>query len=137
MYCNLVWGSTYVTHLEPLFKLQKKAVRLIHNSDYLSHTNNLFLNSKLLKLEDIYNYQLGIFMFKNEISVNFERQHSYNTRNRNELLPQFNRLSLGQHSVFYRGPKFWNEIPIRIKNCTSIQAFKYHLKLYLLSKYNV
>ena len=102
MYCNHVLGGTYVTHLEHL--LQKKAVRLIHNAD--THTNNLFLNSKLLKLEDIYNYQLGIFMFKNEISVSFEHQHSYNTRNRNELLPQFNRLSLGQHSVFYIGPKF-------------------------------
>ena len=92
-------GRHYVTHLA--FIQAKKAVQLIQNSDYLSYINYLCLNAKLLKLEDIYNYQLGILMFKNEMSVNIERHHSYNTRNRNKLLPQFDRLHWGTNFNFF------------------------------------
>ena len=33
-YCNLIWASTYVTNLERIYLLQKRAVRLISKTDY-------------------------------------------------------------------------------------------------------
>ena len=41
-YCNLIWGSAKKTIIEPLFKLQKKAVRLVNNSQYLDHSDPSF-----------------------------------------------------------------------------------------------
>ena len=40
------------------------AIRIISNTDYLAHSSKLFLNLKLLKLDDIMKFQLGTFMYK-------------------------------------------------------------------------
>ena len=44
--------------------LQKKALRYIARAKYNTHTNSLFLKYNLLKVPDIVDYNLGIFMFK-------------------------------------------------------------------------
>ena len=33
-YCNLIWASTYVTNLQRIYLVQKKAVRAIPKADY-------------------------------------------------------------------------------------------------------
>ena len=38
-YCLPVWGSTYDSYLEPLIKLQKRAIRLINGSARYAHTD--------------------------------------------------------------------------------------------------
>ena len=63
-YCTLLWANSYVTHIRKLQLLQKKAIRIITSSHYIAHTDPLFAMTKLLKLEDLYKYQLGIFMHK-------------------------------------------------------------------------
>ena len=40
-YCNLTWGGTFSTHLNPLIILQKKAIRIINNTSYLHHSSIL------------------------------------------------------------------------------------------------
>ena len=54
-YCTPIWCSTYLTHLLPLFKLQKKVICTITNSDYFEHTQPLFKKktNNILKLFDI------------------------------------------------------------------------------------
>lgn len=37
-YCNLIWGSTFVSYLKPLYILQKKAIGIITFSLPLTHT---------------------------------------------------------------------------------------------------
>ena len=63
-YCTLVWANSYYSHLHKLRLLQKKAIRIISNADYLAHSSKLFLNLKLLKFDDIMQFQLGTFMYK-------------------------------------------------------------------------
>ena len=41
-YCNIVWGIERNVHLENLFKLQMKAVRLITWSKWNSHSSPIF-----------------------------------------------------------------------------------------------
>ena len=41
-YCNSTWSSTYVTNLNRIYCLQKRAVRAITNSDYRAHFAPLF-----------------------------------------------------------------------------------------------
>ena len=61
---TLLWGNSYYSHLHKLKLLQKKAIRIISNTDYLAHSSKLFVNLKLLKLDDIVKFQLGTFMYK-------------------------------------------------------------------------
>ena len=62
-YCTLLWANAYHSHLHKLRLLQTKAIRIISNTDYLAHSSKLFLNLKLLKLDDIMKFQLGTFMY--------------------------------------------------------------------------
>ena len=51
LYGNIVWASTYKTNINRLQILQKKAIRIITNSDYLSHTSDLFEKEKILTIK--------------------------------------------------------------------------------------
>ena len=63
-YCNSIWGNTCQTYLEPLVKLQKRAIRIICNVDRRSHTELLFKKLGILNLSKLFVYCTQLFMFK-------------------------------------------------------------------------
>ena len=89
-YCILVWSSTYPTHLRRLVLLQNRIVIVISEKGFDAHTDPLFKNLMILKLEDIYSLYLAKFMFsfKNtSIPSSFSKSvlrtnqvHGYNKR---------------------------------------------------------
>ena len=91
----LVWSSTYPTHLRRLVLLQNRIVRVISDKGFDAHTEPLFKNLMILKLEDIYSLHLGKFMFSfknNSIPSSFSKSilrtnqvHGYNTRSSNRF----------------------------------------------------
>ena len=62
-YGILSWGNSTKSLLDTLFRIQKRAIRNINHAGYLSHTNNLFHQNRILKITDLFNYNVGIFMF--------------------------------------------------------------------------
>ena len=44
--------------------LQKRALRAVSNSEYRSHSNPLFIKYNQLKISDLCNHNIGIFMYK-------------------------------------------------------------------------
>ena len=136
LYCNLVWGGTFDCFIQRLFLLQKRVLRIICNAAFLDHTNPLFIQTKILKIHDLHKFSLACFMFKCDRSE-FSRNHTYDTRFRSNLLPDFQRLSLSQHSVRYKAPLIWNELPHELRTLPTIQSFKRNLKEFFISKYNV
>ena len=60
----LAWGNANKSDLNRLLLIQKKAIRIVTNSGFRSHTNALFLENNILKISDLYLFQLGQFMFK-------------------------------------------------------------------------
>ena len=75
-------------------------------------------------------------MYKGEICRFGVSEHSYNTRNRTDLVPVFHRLTLTQKSISYTAPTFWNSLPNALKNLDTLNTFKYHLRKYLLAQYS-
>ena len=49
-YSNLAWSSTYVSNLNGIFSLQKRAVRAINNADFRAHSTPLFLHLGILDI---------------------------------------------------------------------------------------
>ena len=93
-YCSLIWANSAITNLTPIVTAQKKIVRIIHFMPFNSHTNPLFHQSKILKLFDIYNYFLGVYMYIHGDNVVFQsHSHIYATRNRSNLVPNYYRLN--------------------------------------------
>ena len=57
------WGQTYASYIDPIFKLQKKAVRAISFQPRMSPSLPIFNDFKLLKLSEIFELQLLTFVF--------------------------------------------------------------------------
>ena len=53
-YGLLLWGNQVVQ----VSKLQKKSIRLITGSEYLAHSEPLFKELELLKIEDLYKLKI-------------------------------------------------------------------------------
>ena len=144
-YCTLLWANSYYSHLQKLRLLQKKAIRIISNADYLAHSSKLFLNLKLLKLDDIMKFQLGTFMYKLKYNklpsaiphmfVTNENIHSHNTRNKNGYLIPNVRTNCRKFTVSYAGPILWNSFPQKLRQLPSEVLFKRKLKYILLATY--
>ena len=132
-YCVVVWGGTFDSHLNSVIVQQKKFLRLIADAPFNSHTTPLFLRFKILKFIDIYKFNLAVFIYKS--GNQFMCTHNLNTRNRNQAVPFFHRLTLTQHAVTFKGPHIWNELPLSIRNSDSLPIFKKLLKAHLLSQY--
>ena len=82
IYCNILWGNCSLTRINSLFLLQKRAIRMITNSHYISHTEPLFQRLKTLKIQDIHIFQTCIFMYKyshNQLPSLFHNIYSLNS----------------------------------------------------------
>mgnify|MGYP000542503182 CR=1 FL=1 len=136
LYGILVWGGASDVYSRKLLSIQKKVVRIITKSDYLAHTGPLFHRTEILKISDIYVYQVAIYMFKRKLSGDIvTASHNYSTRYSNLALPTFHRLSISQRSLSFSGPSVWNNIPYSIQSVESVSIFKRTFKKHLLSKY--
>ena len=130
------YAGTYNVHLNRLFLLQKRAVRLICNESFLAHTDPLFYRTSILKLYDIYRLNVAMYMFEARHSGIFDRNHHYETRTAQNLVPYDARLTITENSLRVRGPNIWNSIPQDIRDLPTISIFKSRYKKHLLSSYD-
>ena len=141
-YCVEVWGGASNKLISTLFKLQKKAVRIIVSAPYKAHTRPIFDKLKILNIYNIYLYSVAMFMFKfnsgslpiifaNMVKRNLDF-HRYNTRNKSNFLISKYKLSLCQQSMKFTGVKVWNYITDKVDLECNIFRFKMKLKYFLL-----
>ena len=142
IYCISVWGSTYSSNLNRIFLLQKKVIRIMSRSSYLAHTDPLFKQLKILKLHNLYLFQVGKFMFLfkkgllpdvfNDMFLLTNQVHSYNTRNSNAFYRFSCRTNMRQFAIRFQGPKFFNTLNRELQNSDKLFRFKTKLKEFLL-----
>ena len=145
IYCIQIWANSSNQNMSRILKLQKKAVRIISHSNYLAHTQPIFYSLKVLNIYDIYILQSAIFMYlcsKKRLPISLMNNfclnksvHNYQTRSvENYHIPRV-RLTACEKSIFFQGPKIWNDIPHEIKTSPSLNVFKRRYKKYLISAY--
>ena len=134
-YNTIIWGSADTTHIQPLINQQKRAIRTIANAGFRDHTNPLFKQFKLLKLQDIHKFQLGTFMFHARQRGEYATQSRYQTRGLNRVLSDYHRLSTTQRAVSYTAPTFWNSLPEYLRCLNSYNVFRKSLKNFLVNQY--
>ena len=136
-YCIEVWGCAYPTHLQCLFLLQKKIIRIITFSHYLAHTEPLFMSLEILPLEKIFYPRCGLMMYKyhnnllpcsiSQLYAKNDSIHDHNTRCSNLL-----RVPIGSKSFTSVSARIWNVLNNIIIFDVPISKFKSLLKQYLL-----
>ena len=143
-YCNIIWGGATKTAQLPLVLLQKKCVRIICKARYLANTGPLFEQLNLLQVQQIYNLSCARFIhhcynkksyevFKDKLITN-SSIHNYNTRSKDLLRRQYERLNQFTNSFLNNGIDIWNSLPIYMKGIKSIDTFKIHYKRLVLNK---
>ena len=105
-YGILAWGNANASVLHKTIILQKRAIRTIHNSWYKSHTEPLFKRSQILKLNDLHEFQIALFMhdFVNKkLPRSFDGVYSLNCDIRENLLTrQSDLINIARSPVYYR-----------------------------------
>ena len=139
IYGNVLWGKAPKSIMKTLIVSQKRLIRTIMNVNVREHTNNLFIELKILKIDEINYYCTSLFVFKSINNMIFPRNYfnynNNNLRNANELGPTFVPSGQSQSSPKYYGCLMWNSLPDDVKSANSIITLKRKLKEYLLSLY--
>ena len=113
-------GRGGLAHFNKLMTLQKKALRYIARAKYNTHTNSLFLKYNLLKVPDIVDYNLGIFMYKYKANkqpnsfINFFSPFNSFDRSFSYKIELNHSLRLRVYPS-YSLPRFWNSLNLEIK----------------------
>jgi hypothetical protein len=131
-YGIIFWGNSASSHA--VFKLQKRANRIITNTLSRTSCRNLFKELNILPLKSQYILSLIMYVSKNLNDFTFNSDnHPINARHKTNLHPPLLRLSRCQKGVHYTGIKLFNSLPSKLKdlNNNKIQ-FKKELKKFLL-----
>ncbi|XP_024116978.1 uncharacterized protein LOC112138628 [Oryzias melastigma] len=142
-YCIEVWGNNYKSSLHPLFLLQKRAIRIIHKAGYLDHTNNLFYQSRILKLYDLVDFYTAQLLYRasgKTLPYNIQKQFlenegGYKLRGCRNFKVRLIRTTKKSFCVSVCGTKLWNKLSNELKQCSSIYKFKKMYKETLISQY--
>lgn len=155
LYCTLVlpyinygilaWGNSCKRYLEKIFKLQKKALRMISKSHFLSHSAPIFKEYNLLNVYDTYELDMGTFMYKyftnqlpkifNNYFVENNNQRRYHTRNTEYYKICKTRTQFANKTMRSAGPRNWNMTDENIKSASSVKHFRSQIKTNLIMKY--
>ena len=64
MYDIHVWGLNFSCYLEHLYILQEKVLKSVNFSDMMAPSKPLFRDLQLLKLNDIHNLHISLFVYE-------------------------------------------------------------------------
>lgn len=146
IYAMPIWATNHKSHdFDSLFKLQKKAVRIITNhtnkiNGHFQHTKPLFKKSNILTIHNLYFYATACEAIK---IINSKRPRSvYNLYrifpSTRLALPKFNGEKYKSKSFIFTSSKIINYFTANnIKySCTS-STFKLNLKRFLMARQNI
>lgn len=120
-YAILAWGHS--THASKIFALQRKIIRIICGLGFRDDCKNKFIELNILTMPCLYVFQALLFVKDNEVSYQ-TGSHSYNTRQKGNIVPAFHRLSRSREAMGYHGIKFYNVLPERIRSLPPVQFRK-------------
>jgi hypothetical protein len=118
-YCSILLNCATKNNINRLFKIQKKAIRIITKSPYNAHTNDLFYHTGILPFEKIIKQSQLLFMhaifntyappsFDNTWITHAHAQPDLNLCNANEFILPNPRTEHFKKSPLYALPLTWN-----------------------------
>ena len=132
--CVSSWSSTYVSNLNIIYYLQKRAVRAITNSDYRAHTAPLFSKLEILDIFQVNTFEIAKFMFRSHndllpplflnLFMTNSQIHRYDIKTASNYRVNFCRTNIKKFTILYQGSKIWNCLPVSITSLSSFRIFK-------------
>ena len=147
-FCNSPLYGLPKNQLHKLQRVQNAAARLTCNVGRFEHITPSLYMLHWLPVNYRIQFKILLFVYKalNGIAppyiselVELKPASRYNLRNSDDTLllnsPSFkSRITLGDRSFKYAGPKLWNELPRDIRYANTVHSFKRLLKTHLFRK---
>lgn len=129
-YGILSWGSAFKSHLFPLEVLQRRFLRLIYSKKALYHTDDLYSETQVMDLRQLYFYNSNIRYHINKQAAQLP-SHNYNTRHQHLFIIPLMLKTLTQHTFLFLAPRLYNSLPQQLKNITNPNKYKKLLKRHI------
>lgn len=133
-YGIVLWGGASSVHLNRIFVLQKKAIRIIAKVSPRTSCKTYFVDFNILTLYGMYIFQ-SIMLVKSDgkFTVKNRELHNYNTRNKCDFHMLHKKSILTGNSPYNRGSIFYNALPLELKKLEG-KHFQISLKKWLIKK---
>ena len=134
-YCHIVWHFCAASDARKLERVQEKALRAVYRSKTATYDTLL----KMVNLPTLCNRRLqdvAILMYKVKqhlcpkyISDLFNLKSSgYALRNADFIVPRFNTVNFGKHTIRYLGPVPWSKLSMDVRRSDTLQVFKNRIR---------
>ena len=136
-YAIVAWGAFPESNY--LFALQRRAVRILDGLNYRSDCRNAFTKLQILTLPSVYILECVLYGLENCGAFRTHAEvHQHNTRNRDKLYVDYNRLTKTQKGPLHMSQLFLNKLPPEARGMPK-NDLKISLKRFLMKKafYNV
>ena len=132
-YNLLNWGMAAPTNLNLVNSKMKKAVRIISFKNSDQHTDPLFKELEILPLDKSIELKNAKFMWRLKNGILPESlAKNFRNNERTNVISSISRLESLKRSIFFAGPKQWNELPSSITSKPSLNSFSNALKNYFI-----
>ena len=135
-YCILIYKKGNETNNKKLFRIQKRILKIIHNTNS-DKIMECMTKSKVLNLDNAYNFKLLKLAHKivfDKVNIPYFLKNVYkpkkmqNLRNKDDFDTPYCRTNIGQRTISYSISNLWNELPYEIKSEKNIRIFVRKMK---------
>ena len=144
-YCCTIWGNATDNILMPIFKIQKRAIRIIENIRSRDSTKQAFHKLKLLRLPDLYKFSVLLFVYKykngllpiifDPFYIENRQVHNYPTRNAGQFRIPLTKSRVASCFIKKTGVSIWRDLNNEISHQMKIGLFKKEIIALLIDKY--
>lgn len=142
LYLIEIWGSAAKTNLQKLQVVQNRIIKILYNYDYLTPTEKVFNETKLLNISQLYTYTTCILIYKithnmihSQLTFTTKGTSSrYSCRRANHLVLPNVRTNYGKYSITFAGAQLFNKLPTEIKDANTLGIFKRKLFDHLIKQ---
>ena len=131
------------THLSKLQRLQNAAARIVTLSKKYTHITPILESLHWLQVKDRITFKILLLVFhcikgsapqyNIDLVYKYTPVRSLRSSSSSSLdIPRFAK-TWGKRAFAHAGPTLWNNLPIGIKTCTSLDLFKKNLKAHLFN----
>lgn len=131
-YCITAWGGAFNTTLNTLQVTQNTILKIILKKDKLFTTIRLYNENEIFNIKSLFIYQCIIKVYNSPELFQYKQTRLTRSTTNMDLSTQLFKKSLTQRSFFYFGPKFYNLIPIHLKQKSKLSIFKQNIKKYII-----
>lgn len=134
-YGLIVWGGAYKSSKIMLNVVQKYILKIMYKKkrNYPSH---LLFDENITNIDCLYIELVCLYCYRTEHFKSYAG-HSYSTRsnvNKNLLIPK-NYKNINLKFIDYLAPKYYNMLPLNIRNLENLRLFKKESRLYIFQNF--